>query len=671
MSVRITSIDNATIKDPILKDNSTSYALTVPTLTQNTTIATAKDLTGYAAKSHTHSQYLTQHQSLTNYATKTGTETLSNKTLYNPVFTVSRDDQGTSTGTIYFAIPDTEDTVVLLSMLNNTLNDYLPKTNLNTEMSKYVPIEGSVTIKDVKTFWREPKLHTNSILTNTEKTIQFPEVNGTVALQSWVEAKNYLTQHQSLTNYVTLTDTQGLRNKTLFAPEIRDSTGNYALLLPTLTTSETIATQELLAANYVNITGTQTLTNKTLTSPTINTPTITNGTITTPIIKNPTLKDSSSSYALTVPTLTTNTTIATANDLESYSTTSHNHDGVYAAANHTHSQYLTEHQSLANYATKDEIPNVQFMQAAMCLLGTYSPYPPTFIPIRRKLNFTGWDNVTWTVTDFTTFLDNFSTQTMIKTPNGVSLTEVTNAKIKERLSTTNPTSIIFGTTKMNAPATSCWGMFRQCNKIVSLDLFLFDTTNVSIMGYMFSDCGALETLDVSNFNTSNVTDMRSMFATCNALTTLTLSSFNTSKVTDMSNMFATCKALTALTLSSFNTSKVTTMMYMFATCNALETLDLSSFDTSNVTTMMSMFQNCTSLTTLNLSNFSATTKLTNANMMFTGCTALTTLICTKAFLDKIISKSCGITDPSNIRNTISDTAAHTWTIANLAVTAVV
>ena len=40
------------------------------------------------------------------------------------------------------------------------------------------------------------------------------------------------------------------------------------------------------------------------------------------------------------------------------SSASHNHDGVYAKISHTHSQYLTSHQSLANYVTTDTVQTI-------------------------------------------------------------------------------------------------------------------------------------------------------------------------------------------------------------------------------------------------------------------------------------------------------------------------
>ena len=137
---------------------------------------------------------------------------------------------------------------------------------------------------------------------------------------------------------------------------------------------------------------------------------------------------------------------------------------------------------------------------------------------------------------------------------------------------------------------------------------------------MFWGCDKLTTLDLSNFNTSNVTTMRAMFSICSVLTTLDLSNFNTSKVTDMSYMFNNCTAaLTALDLSNFNTSKVTNMSSMFSDCSALTTLDISNFDTSNLIDMSSMFNGCSALrASIDITNFDTSDEI-NMSSMFNGC----------------------------------------------------
>ena len=157
-------------------------------------------------------------------------------------------------------------------------------------------------------------------------------------------------------------------------------------------------------------------------------------------------------------------------------------------------------------------------------------------------------------------------------------------------------------------------MFKGCSFLKSLNLGSFSTSNVTDMHDMFYGCKSLEALDLSNFDTSNVTNMRCMFCQCESLVTLYLSSFDTSNVTDMNDMFFYCKSLESLNLSNFDTSNVTDMYGMFYDCESLVTLNLSNFDTSNVTDMSSMFYGCSSLETLDLSNFDTSNGINTRNM---------------------------------------------------------
>ena len=60
---------------------------------------------------------------------------------------------------------------------------------------------------------------------------------------------------------------------------------------------------------------------------------------------------------------------------------------------------------------------------------------------------------------------------------------------------------------------------------------------------MFSECSSLTSLNLFNFNTNNVTNMDSMFNICSSLTSLNLSNFNTNNVTKMEYMFNGCSSL--------------------------------------------------------------------------------------------------------------------------------
>ena len=142
-------------------------------------------------------------------------------------------------------------------------------------------------------------------------------------------------------------------------------------------------------------------------------------------------------------------------------------------------------------------------------------------------------------------------------------------------------------------------MFCTCNKLTSLDLSSFDTSQVTNMDYMFNSCSNLTSLDLSSFDTSQVTNMQYMLAQCSNLTSLDLSSFDTSQVTNMDRMFYFSRSLTSLDLSSFDTSQVTNMYYMFYYCNGLKWLDITGFDLTNISNT-SNYPNLptTSITTL-------------------------------------------------------------------------
>lgn len=190
-------------------------------------------------------------------------------------------------------------------------------------------------------------------------------------------------------------------------------------------------------------------------------------------------------------------------------------------------------------------------------------------------------------------------------------------------------------------AATTFRMFRDCSRLISVDLSGLDTSKVTEMGRedtwesgMFSGCTRLAYLDVSSLDTSNVTSMGCMFKDCSSLTSLDLSTFDTSNVVDMNSMFAGCTKLASLDLSGFDTSKVTNMgskssrtsAGMFEGCSSLASLDLSSFDTSKVTDMSRMFCGCTKLTSLDLSRFD-TSKVTCMDGMFWDCSGLSPSTC--------------------------------------------
>ena len=172
-------------------------------------------------------------------------------------------------------------------------------------------------------------------------------------------------------------------------------------------------------------------------------------------------------------------------------------------------------------------------------------------------------------------------------------------------------------------------LFRGYNNCITIDVDIFDTSNVTYMSSMFYNCSSLTSLDVTGFNTSKVTDMNATFYNCSSLLSLESNIYNwdVSNVTTMNNMFSRCK-LTSLDLSNWNTSNVSTMFATFSGCDSLISLNLSNWNTPKLTYTYGMFSNCSSLTTLDISNFDMF-NVGNMSVMFEHCDELSTIICTE------------------------------------------
>ena len=172
--------------------------------------------------------------------------------------------------------------------------------------------------------------------------------------------------------------------------------------------------------------------------------------------------------------------------------------------------------------------------------------------------------------------------------------------------------------------TSTSSMFKDCDRLTSVDFSDFATESVTDMSSMFYGCNSLTSLDLSGLSTENVTEMSSMFYECSSLGELNLSGLSTGNVTDMAFMFAGCNGMTSINLSNFATAKVEYMDAMFQNCSNLKSLDLGDFNTGNVMFMGSMFSGCSKLISVNLSSFD-TRNVVNMGYMFENCSSLRTL----------------------------------------------
>ena len=155
-------------------------------------------------------------------------------------------------------------------------------------------------------------------------------------------------------------------------------------------------------------------------------------------------------------------------------------------------------------------------------------------------------------------------------------------------------------------------------------LSLFDTSNVTRLGYAFAFCGSITSLDLSSWNVDNVSWLRGTFRNCNKLATLNLDGWNVNPI-NMENTFTSCKALASLNISNWNVSQVNNFRNAFSSCESLTVLDLSGWDTSSATNMGYMFDGCTNLNTVNISSDWNTSNVTTMEAMFYKCSSLVSL----------------------------------------------
>lgn len=129
----------------------------------------------------------------------------------------------------------------------------------------------------------------------------------------------------------------------------------------------------------------------------------------------------------------------------------------------------------------------------------------------------------------------------------------------------------------------------------------FNTSNVTDMSAMFTNCSELTEIDVSNFDTRSCTTLEDMFNMPNDKTSkLTKIKFgqnwNTSNVTVMGWILNDAPNIKEIDLSMFNTQSVTLTKYMFSNCTGLKRIYVGeNWNMNNVTSSENMFYNCTAL----------------------------------------------------------------------------
>lgn len=102
--------------------------------------------------------------------------------------------------------------------------------------------------------------------------------------------------------------------------------------------------------------------------------------------------------------------------------------------------------------------------------------------------------------------------------------------------------------------------FYGWHELRSIDLSMFDTSQVTDFQYMFEDCINLESVNLSSFDTSNGHLFWGMFSGCKRLKKLDISNFSSNNASytwqsPFSGIFNSCLSMVSLDLGDFNISE--------------------------------------------------------------------------------------------------------------------
>ncbi len=153
----------------------------------------------------------------------------------------------------------------------------------------------------------------------------------------------------------------------------------------------------------------------------------------------------------------------------------------------------------------------------------------------------------------------------------------------------------------------------------------FSKARPTSLSYWFADCKDLNDIEgIENLNTSKVDHFFYTFLNCEKLTTIDVTHFDTSNAIILAGLFAGCKSLASIDVSLFDTRKTQWTYFMFQGCESLTTLDLRNFDTQNVNYANSMFAGCSNLKNLYVSDKFDLSKVPEkySVLMFAGCKSI-------------------------------------------------
>lgn len=200
-------------------------------------------------------------------------------------------------------------------------------------------------------------------------------------------------------------------------------------------------------------------------------------------------------------------------------------------------------------------------------------------------------------------------------------------------------------------------LFSYQNSIKSIDMSLWDMSNVISLSGWFSGCDCLRTVKFG-FNMHNVKYMNNLFDGCSSLEMVDFSNTGLSQVVSIWNCFNGCTSLCQVNFGNIDTSKVENFNCMFKNCFKITKLDLTSLDTSNAKLFTQMFCDCVNLQSLDISTWHFNYKVEKMAVyqMFLNCKKLTDLrIADDFFVHMPVSLS-----PKNMFFGVPKNSIPTW-----------
>ena len=104
--------------------------------------------------------------------------------------------------------------------------------------------------------------------------------------------------------------------------------------------------------------------------------------------------------------------------------------------------------------------------------------------------------------------------------------------------------------KFKSPMTNCKDMFKNLQKLISVDLTNWDFSSVTEMESFFEGCSSLISVNLANKVAPELISMNSTFKGCKSLTSVNFNNFKAEKMQVLSQIFSGCEKIESIDLNS-------------------------------------------------------------------------------------------------------------------------